>query len=45
MRSQLSDEEWSKRLSKAQFRVLRKQGTELPFTSKLNSEKREGVFK
>ena len=44
-RSQLSDEEWGRRLSRQQFKVLRKAGTELPFTSKLNSEKRAGTFR
>ncbi|WP_319498782.1 peptide-methionine (R)-S-oxide reductase MsrB [uncultured Cohaesibacter sp.] len=41
---QLSDAEWRKRLSEPQFAVLRKHGTEKPFTSPLNNEKRAGTF-
>jgi peptide-methionine (R)-S-oxide reductase len=37
-------EEWRTLLSAAQFSVLREQGTERPFTSPLNEEKRRGVF-
>lgn len=40
----LSDDEWRKRLNRAQFNVLREEGTERPGTSPLNSEKRHGVF-
>ncbi|HZI84984.1 MAG TPA: peptide-methionine (R)-S-oxide reductase MsrB [Casimicrobiaceae bacterium] len=40
----LSDDEWRKRLAPDQFDVLRREGTEHPFTSPLNSEKRAGVF-
>ena len=40
----LSEEEWRKRLDDKQFDVLREEGTEKPFTSPLNEEKREGVF-
>ncbi len=40
----LSDDEWRKRLAPQQFDVLRREGTEHPFTSPLNSEKRAGVF-
>ncbi len=40
----LSNEEWKKRLSSQAFQVLRQEGTERPFTSPLNDEKREGVF-
>lgn len=40
----LSDYEWKKRLTPEQYHVLRKEGTEAPHTSPLNSEKREGVF-
>ena len=40
----LSDDEWRRRLSPDQFDVLRREGTEHPFTSPLNSEKRAGVF-
>ncbi|WP_326525206.1 peptide-methionine (R)-S-oxide reductase MsrB [Sphingomonas sp.] len=40
----LSDADWRKRLSPAAYDVLRRQGTERPFTSPLNAEKRTGVF-
>jgi peptide-methionine (R)-S-oxide reductase len=39
-----SDAEWRKLLNASQYYVLRQQGTEPPFTSPLNHEKREGVF-
>ncbi len=39
-----SDAEWQKLLRPDQYRVLRKAGTEAPFTSPLNKEKRAGVF-
>lgn len=40
----LSDDEWKKRLKPEQYNVLRREGTEPPFSSPLNDEKREGVF-
>ena len=40
-----SEEEWRRTLSAAQFRVLRRQATERPFTSPLNQEHRDGIFK
>ncbi len=40
----LSEDQWRARLDPAAFRVLRKEGTERPFTSPLNAEKRPGVF-
>jgi peptide-methionine (R)-S-oxide reductase len=36
--------EWRKLLTPAQFAVLRDEGTEAPFTSPLNNEKRKGSF-
>jgi peptide-methionine (R)-S-oxide reductase len=39
-----SDEEWKETLTPEQYNVLRHEGTEAPFTSALNNEKREGVF-
>ncbi len=39
-----TEEEWRKLLTPAQFNVLRKEGTEPPFTSPLNKEKRKGTF-
>jgi len=41
---QLSDTEWKRRLSPAAYAVLRREGTERPFSSPLNSEKRVGTF-
>jgi len=38
----LSPEEWKERLSDQAFYVLREEGTERPFTSELNDEKRAG---
>lgn len=40
----LSDAEWSKRLTPAQFEVLRKEGTERAGSSPLNNEKRKGTY-
>ncbi len=39
-----SDAEWKKILKPDQYRVLRTAGTETPYTSPLNKEKRAGVF-
>ena len=39
-----SPEEWRKRLGPARFHILREAGTERPFSSSLNKEKRKGVF-
>ena len=38
------DSDWRSRLTREQFHVLRKHGTERPFTSPLNAEKRAGTF-
>ena len=40
----LSEAEWKKRLSPAAFAVLRREGTERPFSSPLNEEHRKGTF-
>ena len=41
---ELSDDEWKARLSKEEYRVLRKEGTERAGSSPLNNEKREGTY-
>ena len=42
--STVSKEEWRERLSPEVFSVLREEGTERPFSSALNNEKRKGLF-
>ncbi len=39
-----TDEEWRKLLTPNQYEVLRKEGTERPYSSPLNDEHREGIF-
>ena len=39
-----SDAEWRKLLTPAQYNVLRQEGTEMPFTSPLLKEHRNGTF-
>ena len=39
-----TDEEWRKLLTLSQYGVLRREGTERPFTSPLNDEHRAGKF-
>ncbi|MEL6790631.1 MAG: peptide-methionine (R)-S-oxide reductase MsrB [Pseudomonadota bacterium] len=41
---QLEESEWKKRLSPEAYAVLRREGTERPFSSPLNDEKRTGIF-
>ena len=41
---ELSKDEWKKRLTPAQFDVLRNEGTERATASPMNNEKRKGVF-
>ncbi|WP_411876463.1 peptide-methionine (R)-S-oxide reductase MsrB [Vulcanococcus limneticus] len=41
---QLSEAEWKQRLGAAAYEVLRREGTERPFSSPLNQEKRAGTF-
>jgi len=40
----LSDAQWRAKLSPAAYRVLRQEGTEMPFSSPLNDEHRAGTF-
>ncbi len=40
----MSEQEWQEKLTTEQFDVLRKEGTERPFSSELNDEKRDGIF-
>jgi len=40
----LSDAEWRAKLTADQYSVLRKEGTERPFTSPLLHEERKGIF-
>lgn len=40
----LTDAEWRKRLTPAQYRILRQEGTERPWSSPLNKEKRAGIY-
>jgi peptide-methionine (R)-S-oxide reductase len=39
-----SDEEWKKELSDEEFRILRKKGTEPPFTGKYHDNKKKGRY-
>lgn len=40
----LSEEEWRKKLSPHQYRILRDHRTETPYSSPLNDETRSGIF-
>jgi peptide-methionine (R)-S-oxide reductase len=41
---QLSDEEWKKKLTPEQYEVLRKKGTEAPFSGKLLQNTKDGTY-
>ncbi len=39
-----SDDEWKEKLSPEQFKVLRRKGTEMPFSGKYYKEDKDGVY-
>lgn len=41
---ELTEKQWRERLTEQEFKILRKEGTEPPFSSPLDGEKREGTF-
>lgn len=43
-RVEKSEQEWREQLSDMEFKVLRKKGTERPFTGKYHDEKRVGTY-
>jgi len=43
-RLELTDAQWRAQLTPAQYGVLRREGTEAPFSSALNAEKRKGTY-
>jgi len=45
MESKKYDEKWKKKLTKDQYQVLRKKGTERPFTGELWNNHENGVYK
>ena len=42
---QKTEEEWRNELTPEQYEIVRKKGTEAPFTSELNDEKGQGTYK
>jgi peptide-methionine (R)-S-oxide reductase len=40
-----TEEEWKRELTPEQYEIVRRKGTEAPFTSELNDNKAEGVYK
>lgn len=45
MKSKKSEDEWKKKLTEEQYKVLRKKGTEPPFTGKYWKNHEEGIYK
>ena len=41
----LTDEEWAERLEPEQYRILRRKGTEPPFTGRYDGEKAAGTYR
>ena len=41
---QMSTAQWREKLTPAEFRILREDGTERPYSSPLNKEKRDGTY-
>lgn len=41
---QLPEAEWKERLTEEEYYILREEGTERPFSSKLNDNKKKGVY-
>eukprot|EP01041_Mallomonas_annulata_P012139 gene12139-25477_t len=42
--NEISDSEWRNKLTSMQYYILREAGTERPWTSTLNNEKRKGIY-
>jgi peptide-methionine (R)-S-oxide reductase len=40
----MNDDEWKKKLSSEQYRILRQKGTEAPFTGKFLHNKEQGLY-
>ena len=45
MESKIKDDEWKKKLTKEQYEVLRKKGTEQPFSGKYWDNHKKGTYK
>ena len=45
MESKTTEDNWKKKLTKEQYKVLRKKGTEPPFTGKFVNHHDEGIYK
>ena len=44
-KTELTEAEWKKRLSREQYQILREKGTEPAFTGKLHDHKDDGVYR
>jgi peptide-methionine (R)-S-oxide reductase len=44
-KNEKTDEQWRQELTPEQYEVMRRKGTERPFTGEYNDEKREGVYR